>query len=102
MGIYNFAALRTYAAITASGSAGAVTAKNGEPVKVCGFIVLNTTADTIWTVYDGSDNVLFTFQHATAKTSHEYTTPWMADTGIKIGNDKGTGAATIFHSNSGT
>ena len=101
MGIKMHASRTTYGAITVANAAGAVTVASGAPVQVCGFIVLNTTADTIWTVYDGSNNVLFTFQHATAKTSHEYTTPFLADKGIKIGNDQGTGAATIFHNNPG-
>lgn len=101
MGINQFASRRSYKALTVAAAAGALTVAGGEPVQVCGFIVLNTTTDTIWTVYDASDTVLFTFQHATAKTSHEYTIPWMADAGIKIGNDKGTGAVTVFHNSPG-
>jgi hypothetical protein len=101
MGINQFASRRTYAPISVADAAGAVTAAGGAPVQVCGFIVMNASAETIWTVYDGSNNAIFTFQHLLAKTSFEYTIPWMADKGIKIGNNLGTGAATIFHNSPG-
>lgn len=101
MGINQFASRRTYGAISVANAAGAVLVANGEPVQVCGMIIDTTTTDTLWTVYDGSDNVLFTFQIATAKTTEEFTIPWMADGGLKVGNDKGTGRATIFHNSPG-
>ena len=101
MAISSVASQRSYKAITASGSAGALTVLGGATTSVCGILVLNTTADTIWTVYDADDTVLFTFQHAVAKTSHTCDVKWMADNGIKVGNDKGTGAVTVFHNGPG-
>jgi hypothetical protein len=101
MGIKMFASRRTYKALTVANAAGANTVADGEPVQVLGMILYTLTADTTWTVYDGESNALFSFLITTAKTTQEFTIPWMADLGLKVGNDKGTGSCTVFHNSPG-
>jgi hypothetical protein len=101
MGINQFASRRTYKALTVADETGANVVANAEPVQVCGFIVYTLTADTTWTAYDTDDATLFSFMITAAKTTQEFTIPWMADNGFKLGNDKGTGSCTVFHNSPG-
>ena len=104
MGIANFASRSSYKLLTASGSAGALTVASGGNFQVCGFVFDATTAnDTVFTVTDASDNVLFTFSQAkpaTASASH-VDICFMADKGLKVQSSRADGSVVVFHNSPG-
>ena len=104
MGIASFASRNTYKLFTALGVAGALTVANGDNIQVCGFIFEATTAnDTVFTVTDASDNVLFKFAQvkpAVGSSSH-VDICFMADAGLKIQSSRNDGSVVVFHNNPG-
>jgi hypothetical protein len=102
MGHSDYAPRTTRKAFTVADAAGALTVANGGTIRVSGFVIHNVTADTIWLITDAANNTLIQIQIAAAKTTQEFTICWVGDAGVKVQNDKGTGAVTVFHGNAGS
>ena len=87
--------------VTVADAAGIQYVASGAPIHVYGMTIHNVTADTIWLITDAAGNTLITIQIAAAKTTQEFTIPWIADAGVGVRNDKGTGNITFFHNSAG-
>ncbi len=101
MGISRVASRHTLKTITAANAAGIKYVESGAPIQVFGFVINNESAATTWLVTDGSGTTLMPIQIVAAKSSQEFTIPWLADAGIGFRNDKGDGSVTVFHGNPG-
>lgn len=104
MGIANFASRSTYKLFTGSGSGGALTVASGGNIQVCGFVFEATTDNnTVFTVTDASDNVLFKFAQVKTSlgSSSHVDICFMADAGLKIQSSRSDGSVVVFHNSPG-
>ena len=102
MAIGRVAARHTNKTITTANAAGIKYISNGESIQVFGFVLHTVSAATTWLVTDGEGTTIMTIEIPTAKSTDEFTIPWLADAGIGFRNDKGDGSVAVFHGNPGS